>query len=92
MGEDMQQHGPSTGASHPSTPLDTHSQVRSQNLDATTKGKTNASGRSSTVMLGRNTAVPTHHPNEIGNSSSSSSATGSPVNDEYGHRNYGVKI
>lgn len=45
-----------------------------------------------TTLQMRNTGATTSHPTEIGNSSSSSSAGGSPVNDEFMHRSYGQHL
>ncbi|OZC06612.1 hypothetical protein X798_06387, partial [Onchocerca flexuosa] len=87
MGEDIMQHGPKSNVFHAGTPRDVVSQP--QNLG--TKPEMVVSGNTTTVISSVATikaAKFANNSNEIGNSSSSSSATASPINDDYGHRNY----
>lgn len=85
------QHGPKSNVFHAGTPRDIADNP--QNLDS--KPEMVVSGGSATTVISSAAATATtlpSNPNEIGNSSSSSSATGSPVNDDCGHRNYGAEI
>ncbi|MCP9263496.1 PR domain zinc finger protein 1 [Dirofilaria immitis] len=89
MGEDLiMQHGSKSNLFN--TAASTSRNVINQAQNLGSKPENVVSGNTTMVIssIATKTATLTNNSNEIGNSSSSSSATGSPVNDDYGHRNY----
>ncbi|VDN01868.1 unnamed protein product [Thelazia callipaeda] len=81
----MEQDGATENTSHAGIPQDISE--KSQNSNLKTSKDMVIPGNAPTVIFSTTAGVSTNTCNEIGNSSSSSSATGSPTND-YGHRNY----